>query len=204
MKGLSLGWVIFSLPFLTTGSSIPYPDFDMESAQQPLMGFWEDPSSTSNFDGMSMADHVRRVQADLEEINALYNIDIAPRRYEATEGYHNSELKMLEGIDFDALDQDGKVDYIMLLRTFHNRQLNNLKLKKASREQFIIIIPFVDQLVGLLEARQDVKPLIAKDAAKTLNEITKSVIEVQAKVEGVASTSRKPLDIWPPKQLSSF
>ncbi|CAI6099205.1 unnamed protein product [Clonostachys chloroleuca] len=155
----------------------------MASVQQPLKLFWEDPSSTSNFDGMSMADHVRRVQADLGEINALYNIDIAPRRYEATEGYHNSELKMLEGIDFDALDQDGKVDYIML-RTFHNRQLNNLKLKKASREQFIIIIPFADQLVGLLEARQDVKPLIPKDAAKTLNEITKSVIAVQAKVEG--------------------
>ncbi|KAL6363022.1 hypothetical protein LRP88_02423 [Fusarium phalaenopsidis] len=132
---------------------------------------------------MSMADHVIRVQADLGELGEFYNIDIAPRRYEALENYHENELELLTKIDFDGLDQEGKVDYIML-RTFHTRQLNNLDLQKASQEKFYPLFPFADDLIGLLEARQDVEPMKAKETAKTLNDITKSISEVQTKVEG--------------------
>ncbi|KAJ4157727.1 hypothetical protein NW754_009376 [Fusarium falciforme] len=132
---------------------------------------------------MSMADHVIRVQADLGELGEFYNIDIAPRRYEALEIYHENELELLTKIDFDGLDQEGKVDYIML-RTFHTRQLNNLDLQKASQEKFYPLLPFADDLIGLLEARQDVEPMKAKETAKTLNDITKSISEVQTKVEG--------------------
>ncbi|KAM0417236.1 hypothetical protein ACHAPT_012747 [Fusarium lateritium] len=138
---------------------------------------------TSDTLNMSMADHVIRVQADLGELGEFYNIDIAPRRYEALENYHENELELLTKIDFDGLDQEGKVDYIML-RTFHTRQLNNLDLQKASQEKFSSLLPFADDLVGLLEARQDVEPMKAKETAKTLNDITKSISEVQTKVEG--------------------
>ncbi|EEU45702.1 uncharacterized protein NECHADRAFT_41458 [Fusarium vanettenii 77-13-4] len=132
---------------------------------------------------MSMADHVIRVQADLGELGEFYNIDIAPRRYEALENYHENELELLTEIDFDGLDQEGKVDYIML-QTFHTRQLNNLDLEKASQEKFYPLLPFADDLIGLLEARQDVEPMKAKETAKTINDITKSISEVQTKVEG--------------------
>ncbi|KAM6528964.1 hypothetical protein FALCPG4_009916 [Fusarium falciforme] len=138
---------------------------------------------TSDSLNMSMADHVIRVQADLGELGEFYNIDIAPRRYEALEIYHENELELLTKINFDGLDQEGKVDYIML-RTFHTRQLNNLDLQKASQEKFYPLLPFADDLIGLLEARQDVEPMKAKETAKTLNDITKSISEVQTKVEG--------------------
>lgn len=138
---------------------------------------------TSDSLNMSMADHVIRVQADLGELGEFYNIDIAPRRYEALENYHENELELLTKINFDGLDQEGKVDYIML-RTFHTRQLNNLDLQKASQEKFYPLLPFADDLIGLLEARQDVEPMKAKETAKTLNDITKSITEVQTKVEG--------------------
>ena len=138
---------------------------------------------TSDSLNMSMADHVIRVQADLGELGEFYNIDIAPRRYEALETYYENELELLTKINFDKLDQEGKVDYIML-RTFHTRQLNNLDLQKASQEKFYPLLPFADDLIGLLEARQDVEPMKAKETAKTLNDITKSISEVQTKVEG--------------------
>ncbi|KAJ3463480.1 hypothetical protein MRS44_008266 [Fusarium solani] len=137
---------------------------------------------TSDSLNMSMADHVIRVQADLGELGEFYNIDIASRRYEALENYYENELELLTKIDFDGLDQEGKVDYIML-RTFHTRQLNNLDLQKASQEKFYPLLPFADDLIGLLEARQDVEPMKAKETAKTLNDITKSISEVQTKVE---------------------
>ncbi|RSL67651.1 hypothetical protein CEP53_002897 [Fusarium sp. AF-6] len=151
----------------------------------PTVGSWASLGIALTGDSlnMSMADHVIRVQADLGELGEFYNIDIAPRRYEALENYHENELELLTKIDFDGLDQEGKVDYIML-RTFHTRQLNNLDLQKASQEKFYPLLPFADDLVRLLEARQDVEPMKAKETAKTINDITKSISEVQTKVEG--------------------
>lgn len=142
---------------------------------------WATPSFASSFWNMSMASHVLRVQADLGELNEFYNIAIAPRRFEALETFYRDELGLLDDIDFDGLDQDGKVDYV-LLRTFHTRQLNNLDLQKSSQEQFIGLLPFADELIEVLEARQDVKPMVAKDTAKSLNDITKTIVEVQKKV----------------------
>lgn len=142
---------------------------------------WGTMSLVSDSFNLSMAEHILRVQADLGELDAFYNIGIAPRRFEAFEAFYNDELDLLNTIDFDGLDQDGKVDYI-LLRTFHTRRLNNLDLQKASQEQFISLLPFADDLVGVLEDRQDVKPMVAKDAAEMLNDINKSIVEVQGKV----------------------
>ena len=142
---------------------------------------WDTLSLASSSLNMSMADHILRVQADLGELGEFYNIDIASRRYDALEMYHNDELDLLDTIDFDGLDQEGKVDYV-LLQTFHRRQLNNLDLQKLSQEEFIVLIPFADSLVEVLESRQDVRPMVAKDTAKTLNDINKSIAEAHEKV----------------------
>ncbi|KAM0434895.1 hypothetical protein ACHAQK_008590 [Fusarium lateritium] len=131
---------------------------------------------------LSMADHVIRTQADLGELNEFYNIDIAPRRYKALETYHKSEQDLLGDIDFEGLDQEGKVDYIML-NTYHTRQLNNLDLQKNSKKKYEPLLPFEQDLIGMLEARQDVEPMKAKETASLLNNITKSITSAQTKVQ---------------------
>ncbi|QKD46672.2 uncharacterized protein FOBCDRAFT_124948 [Fusarium oxysporum Fo47] len=131
---------------------------------------------------LSMTDHVIRTQADLGELDEFYNIGMAPRRYQALTTYHKSEQDLLSEIDFEHLDQEGKVDYIML-NTYHTRQLNNLDLQKASKEKYDPLLPFADDLIGILEARQDVDPMKAKETAGLLNNITKSIAKVQTKVQ---------------------
>ncbi|KAH7311478.1 hypothetical protein B0I35DRAFT_357658 [Stachybotrys elegans] len=127
---------------------------------------------------LTMAAHVRRVEADLNEINTFYNIPIAPRRFEVLNTYHTNELEYLEEIDFDALDQENKVDYI-LLRTFHNRALTNLKLESESQQEFMPLLPFADDFITILEDRQDVKPLDAKETARKLGVINTSITQAQ-------------------------
>lgn len=135
----------------------------------------------NDFVDMSMADHVRRTWADLRELDRYYNIGIAPRGYEAFEKYHQGEKAWLRGVEFGSLDQEGKVDYI-LLKTFHTRQLSQLSLEKSSQEKIAPLLPFAAALVQLLEDRQDLEPLDAKAAADTLNGINKSIIQVRDKV----------------------
>ncbi|SPJ70641.1 uncharacterized protein FTOL_00369 [Fusarium torulosum] len=143
---------------------------------------WGSLALAGNSFNVSMADHVIRTQADLGELNEFYNIDIAPRRYKALETYHKGEQEFLGDIDFEGLDQEGKVDYIML-NTYHTRQLNNLDLQKNSKKKYEPLLPFEEDLVGLLEARQDVEPLKAKETASLLNNITKSITSAQTKVQ---------------------
>ncbi|KAF5672794.1 hypothetical protein FHETE_3628 [Fusarium heterosporum] len=144
---------------------------------------WSSLALTGDSFNLSMADHVIRTQADLDEINDFYNIDISPRRYEVLENYHKSEQNILGDIDFEGLDQEGKVDYIML-NTYHTRQLNNLDLQKTSKKKYAPLLPFEKDLLGLLEARQDVEPMKPKETASLLNNITKSITSVQTKVQG--------------------
>ncbi|KAH6960412.1 hypothetical protein DER45DRAFT_482337 [Fusarium avenaceum] len=143
---------------------------------------WGSLALAGNSFNVSMADHVIRAQADLGELNEFYNIDIAPRRYKALENYHKGEHELLGDIDFEGLDQEGKVDYIML-NTYHTRQLNNLDLQKKSKKKYEPLLPFEEDLVGLLEARQDVEPMKAKETASLLNNITKSITSAQTKVK---------------------
>ncbi|KAM0235006.1 hypothetical protein ACHAP5_009868 [Fusarium lateritium] len=143
---------------------------------------WGSLALTGDSFNLSMADHVIRTQADLGELNEFYNIDVAPRRYKALENYHKSEQDLLGDIDFEGLDQEGKVDYIML-NTYHTRQLNNLDLEKKSKKKYEPLLPFEQDLVGMLEARQDVEPMKAKETASLLNNITKSITSAQAKVQ---------------------
>ncbi|KAI6764478.1 hypothetical protein HG530_008267 [Fusarium avenaceum] len=143
---------------------------------------WGSLALAGNSFNVSMADHVIRTQADLGELNEFYNIDIAPRRYKALENYHKGEHELLGDIDFEGLDQEGKVDYIML-NTYHTRQLNNLDLQKKSKKKYEPLLPFEEDLVGLLEARQDVEPMKAKETASLLNNITKSITSAQTKVK---------------------
>ncbi|KAF4455585.1 hypothetical protein F53441_2109 [Fusarium austroafricanum] len=143
---------------------------------------WGSLALVGNSFNVTMADHVIRTQADLGELNEFYNIAIAPRRYKALKEYHKSEQDLLGEIDFEGLDQEGKVDYIML-NTYHTRQINNLDLQKSSLEKYEPLLPFADDLVGLLEARQDVEPMKAKQTAGLLNNITKSIANVTVKVQ---------------------
>lgn len=54
----------------------------------------------------------------------------------------------------------------------------------------MVLLPFAEDLIQVLEDRQDVKPMIAKDSAKALDGIQKSVVEVQTEVEnGVFNVS---------------
>lgn len=152
------------------------------SIQTQTLGEWASLGLASASLSMSMPEHVLRTQADLGELDAFYNIDISPRRHAALHEYHQNEQDLLAQIDFDALDQQGRVDYIML-RTYHTRQLNNLDLERSSQEEFIPLIPFAEELVTLLEERQAVETLDAKGAAKALDDINKSITKVQGKVQ---------------------
>lgn len=131
---------------------------------------WVKLDAASNNGAESLADRVRRVEADLDDIGRFYNISISSRRHERLGQYYSEELGALSKLAFDSLSQEDKVDYL-LLRNFLRRKARQLELEKELEKKIAPLLPFASLIVSVCEARQDVEPLQAEKTAQRLDEI---------------------------------
>lgn len=65
---------------------------------------------------------IATVQADIEDIEAFYNVKAAPLRIKRLRHYLQDKLASLRSVDFNDLNYDSQVDYL-LLQSYIQRQL---------------------------------------------------------------------------------
>src|SRR4051794_22274282 len=107
--------------------------------------------------------------------------DALQRRYpdgrverERLAGVRDERLKELEAVDFDKLNQAGRIDYILQ----RNRIVFERKSAEHRRKQLAEVtplLPFAEVAEGLSAARQRGEKIDSRAAAKTLAEIDKEV-----------------------------
>jgi hypothetical protein len=73
---------------------------------------------------------------NVDRINLLryYSVDLAPERSARLKRYYGEWRERLEKINFDALPQDGKVDYVVF-RNYLNHELQKLDFDAKSLEE---------------------------------------------------------------------
>lgn len=125
----------------------------------------------------SMADRVRRVQADLGEINTFYNISISPTRRNRLDKFYDDELVSLGETDFDALNQQDRVDYI-LLRNFLRQHKAQLTSERDADKDMAPLLPFAAIIVSLCEHRERVKPIQPEHIASKLDHVNNLIAKV--------------------------
>ncbi|PNY25834.1 Uncharacterized protein TCAP_04205 [Tolypocladium capitatum] len=130
----------------------------------------------------SLADRIRRVQADLGDLNTFYHVSISPARHRRLHRFYSDELQSLFEVGFDALNQQDRVDFI-LLRNFLRRCVNQLKAERHGYGGLEPLIPFADIVVSLCERRKNVEPMEAEFVAKQLDNITTMVSRVKQGVQ---------------------
>lgn len=130
----------------------------------------------------SMSDRVRRVRVDLKEINTFYSISISPARHARLGRYYKAELTALFELDFEALDQHDRVDFL-LLRDFLRRKTEKIESEIEMQEKFESLIPFASSIIAVCEAREEVIPMSADRVAGILerakNKITSARLDVE-------------------------
>lgn len=129
-----------------------------------------------------MADRIRRVVADLDDIDKYYDISVSPRRHARLDTYLDAQLQSLHSVDFSTLDQQDRVDFL-LLRNLLRRRQRKLASHREAQQEYDELIPFASLLVRLCEERQDVDVLVSEMAAGELNEICAGVRLMNGKVE---------------------
>jgi uncharacterized protein (DUF885 family) len=123
---------------------------------------------------------IQRFTADLEDLARFYSTPWSKARREVLRGMYRTWRDALAKTDFNALSQDGKVDYLV----FRNRlaeRLRELDLEENRAREIAPLLPFLDEITGLAEARQRIDPVKPEEAAALLGRLARQVKQLTAK-----------------------
>jgi len=137
---------------------------------------------TSEDDNESMRNRIERVTADINDLESFYNIEISPQRSARLKDYYKGELAGLEVVPFDGLDQQSKVDYL-LLKNYLKRRLRQLDLDATKDKTIEPLLPFAVTIIRLCEDRQHMKPIDGQRAAEDVHEIAQRAVSTEGEIK---------------------
>jgi hypothetical protein len=120
--------------------------------------------------------------ADRGNLQRFYAVESAPATRDRLRRYYTDWSERLLRLRFDAMSQDGKVDYI-LLRNYLEHELRKLDFDSKADAELAVWIPFAQPITDLEEARRRVQPMKAQDTATALAKLTTAVKSAQSAVE---------------------
>jgi hypothetical protein len=142
------------------------------------------PQDNDTFDSIeSIGERIKRVQCDQADIEDFYKVRFSPTRYARLEKFCNDELSSLDKEPFDAYDQEGKIDYL-LLKNHLNRKVRQLKQDAIKDEKVLIFIGsfFPFKFTILIQARQRVEPMDGKATATLLTELMEHIAMAKSRI----------------------
>lgn len=138
-------------------------------------------AATSDGFQESMADRVRRVGLDVDEITTFYRVSVSPQRHRRLRQFLSDELDSLFRLDFHKLSKQDQVDFLQL-RNYLERTTQQLQAEQELISQIEHIFPFSGIVVELSEAREAVKSIDKSYFADQVNAITKLAKQAQEDV----------------------
>ena len=157
--------VVSSLSLTSQAFAIPLPD-----------------SATHN-----LREFIERFTVDRESIAHVYDDPLSPAREERFRRFYQYWQKQLEKLDFASLDEDGRIDYL-LLQNHLRHALRQLDLRKKQQEEMRPLIPFEDVIFSFEDPRRRMEPPQPAKAAAALQRMTKQISELRAAIEAGSAT----------------
>lgn len=156
---LLIAFVILAVPAAVTAqnSDLPVPDPSLPSVR----GF------------------VERYEADYRALKRSYSGPLSAKKAARRQDFFDRWMYHLDRINFDALSQDAKIDYLLLRNQlqYESRDLNR-ELQRV--RETAGLIPFRDIIVTLAEDRRAMKPIQPRAAAEVLVSLAAAIDEAKA------------------------
>ncbi|HEX7051787.1 MAG TPA: DUF885 family protein [Longimicrobiales bacterium] len=128
-----------------------------------------------------LRDVVERYAADLSALERRYDAEYSAARIAALRAFHEAWLSDLERIDFEALGQEGRIDYV-LLRNEIEYSLRLLDRQETLRSETAPLMPFADTILQLHAALRRMEWLDPAAAARTLTNLGDAIVATRAAV----------------------
>jgi uncharacterized protein (DUF885 family) len=115
----------------------------------------------------SIAPMIFRFQADLESIKHTHDITAGLKREAALRSLYSGWLTAIAAINYQKLGLEDQIDYALFKRELHY-QLTQLDFERQRFVQVTPLLPKLDSLIELAEARRELKYADAKVSAQIL------------------------------------
>jgi len=124
-------------------------------------------------------------QADRGALSRLYTNRLSAEYFSRMESFNQDYLKTLQAQNYEALSEDGKIDYV-LFRNYLEKQLAELDLEKRDFMSIQSVVAFGKPLEDFVVARRRAKQPDSQALAASWNAVAKAV-EAQHKTLASAS-----------------
>lgn len=149
-----------------------------QSAEKPVI-------AQSEMRGM-----IERYNADIGSVTRKYPTSLSPARAERLRQFYADQMKDLGGMNFEAMGQDGRIDYI-LFRNYLEHEQRQLELTAKSQNEIAPLLPFAKSLVELDDARRRMETVDPEKAANILNDVRKQIEEARKNIDVLAKPDPK-------------
>ena len=129
--------------------------------------------------------------ADRGSLQRSFFVNNSPARRERFRKFYSDALERIQKLNFDAMSEEGKVDYI-LFRNHLEHELRQLDIEAKQQMQIESLIPFGTTIVDLEETRRRMEPIDSAKTAATLTDLKKQVDETRQKIEVILRASNGP------------
>nr|WP_246202231.1 DUF885 family protein [Spirosoma agri] len=120
--------------------------------------------------------------ADLGSLSRFYTVTGSPERRVRLQKFHTDYLKQVEQLNFDRMNTDSRVDYLLFRRDLQ-QQLDKLAVEATEREQINAWFPFADTLYAVEKLRRRGHVLNAKQLAQSLTTIGTQIRQSQQQLD---------------------
>lgn len=125
---------------------------------------------------------IERYTVDRGSLQRSLPVATSPTRRERFRKLYSDWLASLLKLDFDAMSQDGKIDYI-LFKNHLEYELRQLDIQAKQLDEIQPLIPFAKTIIDFEESRRRMESIDSAKAAATLTDLKKQVDERRRAVE---------------------
>lgn len=165
----------FRLLPLCLGLALTCPALPAAAADAPAL-------SDMPANSQRMTQVLQRFIADLGSVEHTHDITAGPQREAALRALYQSWQKRLAEFDFNTLGLEDQVDHALLTRELGYR-LQRLDFERKRQESAAPLLPGVDKLIAMAEARRALEYADPRATATTLESVRKALVELQSRME---------------------
>jgi len=129
-----------------------------------------------------MRSAIERYTVDRGTLARSFPVAVSRSRRERFKKFYQDWLTSLQSMDFDAMSQDGKVDYI-LFKNHLEYELRQLDIQSRQISEIEPMLPFAATIIDLEESRRRMEPVNSAKVAATLTDLRKQVDERRRALE---------------------
>ncbi|MFG0284982.1 MAG: DUF885 family protein [Phycisphaerales bacterium JB039] len=134
---------------------------------------------------------IERFGADARDVERFYDAPWSETRWQRIDELHDAWAASLDAIDFDTLDQDGRIDWL-LLDNHIRAGADDIDLDRRRLAEIAPLLPFRDAIIELEVARWRIEPADPRAMAGAVAEIAEQTEAISKRVKRADPDDESP------------